>query len=245
MFEPNERKKYEEIVDAKLVAYTQVDPDYGIDLCDAQSLIAYCAKVSNPSSAKQEDLQNSDKLIKYLMKNSHWSPLEMVNAVLRLETTRDIGRQIIRHPTFRFQEFSQRYAAALTGDDQGIQLVLSEARLQDPKNRQNSIDISESDLETPERILLRDWWEDAQKGIADYAEFTYQKAIDKGLAKETARKILPEGLTTTTMFVNGSIRSWIHYADLRKGNGTQKEHVMIAKAAAKAITKIFPMMEEL
>lgn len=234
-------KNYEEIVDAKLVAYTQMDPEYGVPLADAQELIAYCAKVSNPDSQTQADMENSERLIKFLMKHSHWSPLEMVNAVLRINTTRDIGRQLIRHPTFRFQEFSQRYAAALTGDDQGIQLVKSEARKQDHKNRQNSIALGESigDQE------LRKWWNDIQEVVACTTEVFYQKAIDKGLAKETARKILPEGMTTTTMFVNGTIRSWVHYADLRLGNGTQKEHVLIAKAAAEAITKIFPMMEEL
>jgi len=241
----NNMKTYEEIVDAKLVAYTQMDPDYGVPLADAQELIAYCAKVSNPSSIKQEDMENSERLIKFLMKHSHWSPLEMVNAVVRIDTTRDIGRQLIRHPTFRFQEFSQRYAAALTGDDQGIQLVKSEARLQDHKNRQNSIELKDSDLTTSERILLKSWWNDVQEELANYIDVYYQKALDKGLAKETARKLLPEGMTTTTMFVNGTLRSWIHYADLRMGNGTQKEHILIAKAAAEAIHKIFPMMEKL
>lgn len=239
-------KNYEEVADAKLFAYTQLDPDYDrAELADMQELVAYCAKVSNPSLAKQADMSRSDKLITYLINNSHWSPLEMCDAVLEITTTRDIGRQIIRHPTFRFQEFSQRYAEALTEDDQPIEFVLSEARLQDHKDRQNSIPLDESDLTVSERILLRAWWHDAQQNIAEYAQVYYKEALSKGLAKETARKILPEGLTTTRMYMKGSIRSWIHYAHLRKGNGTQREHILIAEAAAKAITKVFPMMEKI
>ena len=239
-------QNYEEIASARLFSYTQLDPDYDTaELKDMQELIAYCAKVSNPSLDKQADMTNSERLINYLIKNSHWSPLEMVDATLIIETTRDIGRQMIRHRTFGFQEFSQRYAEALTEDDQAIKFVLSEARLQDHKNRQNSIPLKESDMELSDRILLDAWWHDAQRGIAEYAQAIYKAAINKGLAKETARKVLPEGLTTTRMFMKGSIRSWIHYAQLRKANGTQKEHMLIANAAAEAISKVFPMMEKI
>jgi len=227
-------KTYNEIVSAKLFSYTQPDPDYKVDLSDVKELVAFSAKVSNASLSKQADLKNSDKLIDYLIKHSHWSPLEMADATVEYVTTRDIGRQIIRHPTFRFQEFSQRYAEALTSEGQDVELVLSEARLQDVKNRQNSIEIPYSDWR-------HDWWEDAQEKIATLVSQTYRDAIDNGLAKETARKILPEGMTTTRAFMKGSIRSWIHYLDLRQGNGTQKEHIVLATEIHKAINKVFPM----
>lgn len=235
-------KDYDQIVSAKLVAYTQLDPDYDVPLADAQELIAYCAKVSNPSMAKQADMENSDKLIKYLVKHAHWSPLEMVDAVLEIVTTRDIARQMLRHKSFSFQEFSQRYAAALTGEDQGIELVLSDARRQDEKNRQNSIKL---DIYTnQEDWKLQRWWLSKQRDIALLVHETYAEALIKGLAKETARKILPEGMTTSKVYMKGSIRSWIHYLELRKANGTQLEHQMIARGCSEVISKIFPMMEE-
>ena len=206
----------------KLVSYSKATDEFlteGVD--DLQELIAFCAKVSNP--AAQINNETSERLIKYLIKHQHWSPLEMVNACLEIKTTRDIAHQIVRHRSFSFQEFSQRYA---NPEEQGDMFEYSEARLQDPKNRQNSVD-----------------GEHAQRRIAVLAKKEYDWAIKKGIAKEQARKVLPEGITKTTLYMNGTLRSWLHYIDLRGANGTQKEHMEIAHACAKVIAEIFPLME--
>tara|TARA_B000000565_G_scaffold231726_1_gene190660 strand:- start:3716 stop:4264 length:549 start_codon:yes stop_codon:yes gene_type:complete len=178
--------------------------------------------------------ETSEKLIKYLVKHQHWSPLEMVNACLEIKTTRDIAHQIVRHRSFSFQEFSQRYADP---EDQGDMFEYSEARLQDPKNRQNSIEVEDKKLQQE--------WEWAQMRIAYHAKKEYDWAIKKGIAKEQARKVLPEGLTKTTLYMNGTLRSWVHYIELRGANGTQKEHMEIAHACADVISNIFPLAKEL
>jgi len=198
------------------------------DAQSLQDLVAYCARVSNP--ANQNNTQTNEKLIRYLIKNNHWSPLEMVSVCLEIETTRDIARQILRHRSFSFQEFSQRYAVA----DLGFEC--KEARLQDKKNRQNSIQTDNVDLQNE--------WEAQQKRVADNAEAAYKWALDNGIAKEQARAVLPEGMTLSRMYINGTLRSWVHYISLRSGNGTQKEHRNIAIACAKAIEPIFPMINE-
>ena len=194
-----------------------------------QDLVAYCARVSNP--ANQNNTETNEKLIKYLIKNQHWSPLEMVSICLEIETTRDIARQILRHRSFSFQEFSQRYAVADLG------MEIRDARLQDTKNRQNSID---TDNDT-----LRDEWTTKQQNIAREVEGVYKWALANGIAKEQARAVLPEGMTVSRMYMNGTLRSWVHYIQLRSGNGTQKEHREVAQACAKVIQTIFPMMGEL
>lgn len=199
---------------------------------DIQDLIAFCARVSNPSNQMNEE--TSAKLIKYLIKHAHWSPLEMVNACLEIDTTRDIAHQIVRHRSFAFQEFSQRYA---NPEDMGDMFVYSEARLQDEKNRQNSIEVDDFQLQTA--------WLHAQMRIAHLAKKEYDWALKQGIAKEQARKLLPEGLTKTRLYMNGTLRSWIHYIELRSANGTQKEHMQIAHACAEIISKIFPLMQEL
>lgn len=198
------------------------------DAQSLQDLVAYCARVSNP--ANQNNTQTNEKLIRYLIKNNHWSPLEMVSVCLEIETTRDIARQILRHRSFSFQEFSQRYAVA----DLGFEC--KEARLQDKKNRQNSIQTDNVDLQNE--------WEEQQKRVAQNAEAAYKWALDNGIAKEQARAVLPEGMTLSRMYMNGTLRSWVHYISLRSGNGTQKEHRDIAIACAKAIEPIFPMINE-
>ena len=222
-------------MEVKLISYTkasefQTYPD-GQPL-NCQDLIAYCARVSNPSN--QMNKETSEKLIKYLVKHQHWSPLEMVNACLEIKTTRDIAHQIVRHRSFSFQEFSQRYADP---EDQGDMFEYSEARLQDPKNRQNSIEVEDKKLQQE--------WEWAQMRIAYNAKKEYDWAIKKGIAKEQARKVLPEGLTKTTLYMNGTLRSWVHYIELRGANGTQKEHMEIAHACADVISNIFPLAKEL
>jgi thymidylate synthase (FAD) len=199
---------------------------------DVTEMVAYCARVSNPSNQKNKD--TSEKLIRYLIKHQHWSPLEMVSACLEINTTRDIAHQIVRHRSFSFQEFSQRYANPQDMDDT---FELREARLQDPTNRQNSIPIVDMELQL--------WWDAQQKHIIEIAKTTYDNALSKGIAKEQARAILPEGLTKTRLYMNGTLRSWIHYIELRGGHGTQKEHMDIAHACAEVISKIFPMAEEL
>lgn len=204
---------------------------------DIQDLIAFCARVSNPSNQMNEE--TSSKLIKYLIKNAHWSPLEMVNACLEIDTTRDIAHQIVRHRSFAFQEFSQRYADPAS---MGEQFILSEARLQDAKNRQNSIELDPENLEH-QAIMAR--WDEEQQDVIYRAQKAYEWAIKAGIAKEQARKVLPEGLTKTRLYMNGTLRSWIHYIDLRGANGTQKEHMQIAHACAEIIAKIFPLMKEL
>lgn len=191
-------------------------------------LIAYCARVSNPSN--QQNTETSEKLIQYLVKHKHWSPFEMANATLEIETTRDIARQILRHRSFTFQEFSQRYADP-TND---LSFEYREARLQDQKNRQNSIETDDD--------VLQDMWATLQEKVVNEALGAYKWAITKGIAKEVARAVLPEGLTKSRMYVNGTIRSWIHYIDIRSEEATQKEHREIALACAKAIAEIFPMI---
>ena len=216
----------------KLVSYstpTEEFLDEGID--NAQELVAFCARVSNPSN--QLNTETSEKLIKYLIKNAHWSPLEMVSACLEIETTRDIARQILRHRSFSFQEFSQRYANPV----KDLEFVTREARLQDLKNRQNSI---ENDDEEISNI-----WIEKQEHLINEARETYNWAIENGIAKEQARAVLPEGNTVSRMYMNGTLRSWIHYIELRSGNGTQKEHMEIAVACAEVITRIFPMSKNL
>jgi thymidylate synthase (FAD) len=193
-----------------------------------QDLVAYCARVSNP--ANQNNTDTNEKLIRYLIKNDHWSPLEMVSVCLEIETTRDIARQILRHRSFSFQEFSQRYAIANLG------VELKEARLQDNKNRQNSIEV--------DNVELNGEWENMQNRVVKSAEAAYKWALDNGIAKEQARAVLPEGITLSRMYMNGTLRSWVHYIKLRSGNGTQKEHRLIALACAKAIEPIFPMINE-
>jgi thymidylate synthase (FAD) len=198
---------------------------------DAQELIAYCARVSNPNNQNNKD--TSDKLISYLIKHQHWSPLEMVNACIEIETTRDIARQILRHRSFSFQEFSQRYADPV----KELDFIRRGARLQDPKNRQNSIDAAS--------INVQDMWDMKQQEVIKLCKEVYKWAIDEGIAKEQARAVLPEGMTVSRMYMNGTLRSWVHYIDLRSANGTQKEHQDIAIACAREITKIFPIMEDI
>ena len=222
-----------------LLSYSQPTEEFrsqGVD--DAQELIAYCARVSNP--ANQFNTETSEKLIKYLVKHQHWSPLEMVSACMEIVTTRDIARQILRHRSFSFQEFSQRYADPTAELDEAF--VLREARFQDTKNRQNSVDLDMSD-EAQKLIAIE--WERAQKRVLFAVKQEYSWAIKNGIAKEQARAVLPEGLTVSRMYMNGTIRSWIHYIMLRKENGTQKEHMDIALACAQAIAAIFPMAADM
>lgn len=222
----------EEIKHAELVGYTKPTEKFaqkGID--NAMELIAFCARVSNPSN--QFNTETSARLIDYLIKHKHWSPLEMANATLELTTTRDIARQILRHRSFSFQEFSQRYANPV----KDLRFHLSEARLQDTKNRQNSVEIDDPELQA--------MWEARQMDTIRTAVSQYNWAIERGIAKEVARKVLPEGLTESRMYMNGTLRSWVHFCELRTGNGTQKECMEVAKAIAEAITAIFPMVEDL
>ena len=217
-------------MNVKLVSFTvPCTDDLPLD-SDVLDLIAYCARVSNPSN--QQNTDTSDKLIKYLVKHKHWSPFEMANATLEIETTRDIARQILRHRSFTFQEFSQRYADPV----QDLSFEPREARLQDQKNRQNSI-------ETDDRELKKEWLR-IQQDVIRQSKFAYSWAINNGIAKEVARAVLPEGLTMSRMYVNGTIRSWLHYIDIRSDIATQKEHREIAMACAKAIAEIFPMITE-
>jgi thymidylate synthase (FAD) len=198
-------------------------------------LVAFCARVSNPSNQTNKD--TSEKLIRYLVKNQHWSPLEMVSMCLEIETTRDIARQILRHRSFSFQEFSQRYA----DPTKELDFVLREARRQDKKNRQNSIDL---DLNNDADRFLAFQWENMQKNVLEQSRMAYEWAIDSGIAKEQARVVLPEGLTVSRLYMNGTLRSWIHYISLRSANGTQKEHRDIALKCAEVIAKVFPMAKE-
>ena len=222
-----------------LLSYSQPTESFrsqGVD--DAQELIAYCARVSNP--ANQFNTETSERLIRYLIKHQHWSPLEMVSACCEIVTTRDIARQILRHRSFSFQEFSQRYADPTAELDEAF--VLREARFQDTKNRQNSVDL---DMTDEQQKLLAYEWERAQKRVLYAVKKEYKWAIDNGIAKEQARAVLPEGLTVSRMYMNGTLRSWIHYMELRAANGTQKEHQEIARACAQAIAAIFPMTSTL
>lgn len=226
-------------MNVKLLSYsqpTQEFADMGIE--DAQELIAYCARVSNP--ANQLNTETSDKLIKYLVKHQHWSPLEMVSACLEITTTRDIARQILRHRSFSFQEFSQRYADPTAELDDAF--VLREARFQDTKNRQNSVEFDTTDTE--QRLLAIEW-ERAQKRVLWAVKQEYAWAIKNGIAKEQARAVLPEGLTVSRLYMNGTLRSWVHFIELRSANGTQKEHQQIAIACAEVIAKIFPLASDL
>ena len=223
-------------MNVKLISYSKPSEDLeqldSESLFDCQDLIAFCARVSNPSN--QMNKETSEKLIKYLIKHQHWSPLEMVSACLEIQTTRDIAHQIVRHRSFSFQEFSQRYADP---EDQGDLFEYSDARLQDTKNRQNSIET--------ENVMLHQEWFEAQEEVAMLAKEKYDWAIKEGIAKELARKVLPEGITKTTLYMNGTLRSWVHYIELRGANGTQKEHMLIAHACAKVIAQIFPIVTKL
>lgn len=223
----------------KLISHSQPSPELKeMNITDAQELIAFCARVSNPSN--QYNTETSEKLIKYLIKHQHWSPLEMVSACLEIETTRDIAHQIVRHRSFSFQEFSQRYADPTK--EFGNSFQLREARLQDQKNRQNSIALDMND-EAQRNLAIE--WERAQKRVLWTIEREYKWAIANGIAKEQARAILPEGLTTTRVYMNGTIRSWVHYIQLRGDNGTQMEHQQIARECACVIASVFPMIGEL
>jgi thymidylate synthase (FAD) len=207
---------------ARIVALTQ--PNMTITDCEtAEQFVAYAARVSNP--ANQNNNETADKLIRYLIKHHHWSPFEMVSITMEIETTRDIGRQILRHRSFSFQEFSQRYA-------QATEFVTREARLQDTKNRQNSISTADA--------KLREWWQTMQDMHIKAAEQSYVTALEKGIAKEQARAVLPEGLTATRMYMAGTLRSWIHYCDLRRAHGTQKEHMEVANCCWAALGVKFP-----
>jgi thymidylate synthase (FAD) len=217
----------------KLISYSQPSKemmDQGLE--NIQELIAFCARVSNPSN--QYNTETSEKLINYLIKNAHWSPLEMVSVCMEIEATRDIARQILRHRSFSFQEFSQRYA----DPTKDLSFVLREARLQDPKNRQNSVDIEEDTLFNAN---LKEQWKWHQQNVIQASKTAYAWAVNQGIAKEQARAVLPEGLTMSRMYMNGTLRSWIHFIEVRSGNGTQKEHMEIARECAKVISEIFPM----
>jgi thymidylate synthase (FAD) len=222
----------EENMNVRMVSYSKPsDEMFKEGLVDVQELVAFCARVSNPSN--QFNTDTSEKLIKYLIKHQHWSPLEMVSACLEIETTRDIARQILRHRSFSFQEFSQRYA----DPTKDLSFVLREARLQDTKNRQNSVE--------NENLALASFWEERQKRVINEAKNAYEWAIENGIAKEQARAVLPEGLTVSRLYMNGTLRSWIHFIELRSANGTQKEHQEVARQCAKVIAEVFPLAKEL
>ena len=214
----------------KIISHSQAPFNDALHKHSALDLVAYCARVSNPSN--QNNTETNEKLVKYLMKHKHWSPLEMVSVCMEVETTRDIARQLLRHRSFSFQEFSQRYADPTTDLD----FEIREARLQDPKNRQNSIETDDEALQA--------LWEDKQRNVIIAAQDAYTWAISNGIAKEQARAVLPEGNTVSRLYVNGTLRSWIHYIELRGANGTQKEHMDIAWAVADVIAQIFPLAEE-
>ena len=222
----------------QLVSYSKPSPGFeaeGVD--DVQELIAFCARVSNPSA--QINTETSEKLIRYLVKHQHWSPLEMVSACLEIETTRDIAHQIVRHRSFSFQEFSQRYANPV----EDLAFTSREARLQDTKNRQNSIEL---DIENDEEDKKLDQqWRAKQDAVIIAADKAYRWAVENRIAKEQARVVLPEGLTKTRLYMNGTLRSWVHYIELRSAHGTQKEHMDIAKQCATVIAEIFPLAKTL
>jgi thymidylate synthase (FAD) len=224
----------EKNMNVKLISYSQPSEEFENALqhtFNAQDLVAYCARVSNPSN--QANTETSEKLIKYLIKHKHWSPLEMVSACIEVETTRDIARQLLRHRSFSFQEFSQRYA----DPTQDLAFVLREARLQDTKNRQNSIETND--------VALQEEWEKHQNYVINAARTAYNWAVINGIAKEQARAVLPEGNTVSRLYVNGTLRSWVHYIELRSSHGTQKEHIEIAKACAEVISNIFPIIKKI
>jgi len=219
-------------MNVRMISYSKPSREmYDEGLVDVQELVAFCARVSNPSN--QFNTETSEKLIKYLIKHQHWSPLEMVSACLEIETTRDIARQMLRHRSFSFQEFSQRYA----DPTKDLSFVLREARLQDTKNRQNSVENN--------NLALAAWWEERQKRVIEEARNAYDWAITNGIAKEQARAVLPEGLTVSRLYMNGTLRSWIHFIELRSANGTQKEHQEVARECAKVIAEVFPLANEL
>ena len=221
-------------MNVKLISFSEAAGTMPADINDVQQLIAFCARVSNPNN--QTNTDTSEKLIRYLIKNQHWSPLEMVSVCLEIETTRDIARQMLRHRSFSFQEFSQRYA----DPTKDLEFVLRDARFQDPKNRQNSIELDG----TLGQALISDEWKHKQKVLIALAKDTYGWAVKQGIAKEQARAVLPEGNTVSRLYMNGTLRSWIHYIQLRSANGTQKEHIEIAKSCAEVIAKVFPMANE-
>jgi thymidylate synthase (FAD) len=224
-------------MNVKLLSYSQPTGEFrDLGIEDAQELIAYCARVSNPSNQLNTD--TSEKLIKYLVKHQHWSPLEMVSACLEITTTRDIARQILRHRSFSFQEFSQRYA----DPTKDLQFVYRDARLQDSKNRQNSIEL---DINSDAGRFLAAGWENIQRDVIKKCREAYEWAIANGIAKEQARAVLPEGLIESRLYMNGTLRSWIHFIELRSANGTQKEHQEVAIACAHVIAEIFPMTTDL
>ncbi len=219
-------------MNVKLLSFSQPTKEFSdMGITDAQELIAYCARVSNPSN--QFNTETSEKLIKYLIKHQHWSPLEMVSACIEITTTRDIARQILRHRSFSFQEFSQRYA----DPTKDLNFVIREARLQDTKNRQNSIEVNDPGLQEE--------WAMIQNAVIDAAKEAYNWAIENGIAKEQARAVLPEGLMESRLYMNGTLRSWIHFIELRSGNGTQKEHQEVARACASVISSVFPLASSL
>jgi len=209
----------------KLISYSKGEKDESV-----QDIIAYTARVSNPSN--QDNTETSERLLRYLIREKHWSPFEMVSACLEVTTTRDIARQLLRHRSFSFQEFSQRYADPTVDLD----FKLKDARLQDTKNRQNSLDVNDPDLQLE--------WLQSQAEVVNAAKNSYYWAIENGIAKEQARAVLPEGIMESRLYVNGTIRSWIHYIELRSGHGTQKEHIELARACADALEPIFPMIKE-
>jgi len=223
-------KKYN--MKIELISYSQPESHFAENMTE---LVAFCARVSNPSNQGNKD--TSEKLIRYLIKNQHWSPLEMVSMCLEIETTRDIARQILRHRSFSFQEFSQRYA----DPTKELDFVLRDARRQDTKNRQNSIEL---DLNNDADRFLAFQWENMQKNVLEQSRMAYEWAIEAGIAKEQARAVLPEGLTISRLYMNGTLRSWIHYISLRSANGTQKEHRDIALKCAEVIATVFPMAKE-
>jgi len=223
-------------MNVKLISYSQPSEELiEQDLDDIQDLIAYCARVSNPNN--QYNSETSTKLLNFLARHAHWSPFEMVSMCLEIETTRDIARQILRHRSFSFQEFSQRYA----NPTKDLEFVVREARFQDSKNRQNSVEID--DAKMSDRVL-KDMWDEKQANVIQTSREAYEWAIENGIAKEQARAVLPEGNIMSRMYMNGTVRSWIHYIQLRSGNGTQKEHAEIAKLCAKVIADISPLSKE-
>ena len=216
-------------MNVRLISYSKPPEELNVSK-DSQELIAYCARVSNPSN--QDNTETSERLLRYLIREKHWSPFEMVSACLEVTTTRDIARQLLRHRSFSFQEFSQRYA----DPTKDLNFHLKDTRLQDTKNRQYSIDTDDATLQFE--------WLQQQAEVVNVAKKVYGWAIEKGIAKEQARAVLPEGIMDSRLYVNGTIRSWIHYVDLRSGNGTQKEHIEVAQKCALALKPIFPMIME-
>ena len=216
-------------MNVRLISYSKPPEELYVGT-DIQELIAYCARVSNPSN--QDNTETSERLLRYLIREKHWSPFEMVSACLEVTTTRDIARQLLRHRSFSFQEFSQRYA----DPTQDLKFQLKDARLQDTKNRQNSLDTDDAELQLE--------WLQQQAEVVNAAKKAYGWAIEKGIAKEQARSVLPEGNMESRLYVNGTIRSWIHYIELRSGHGTQKEHMEVARECSKALEPIFPMIVE-